>query len=124
MVVVLAVQILDMQGDAGILGERLEPFLKQLGIHLAEFRPADRHLPDQVGAVRDVERDTGQRLVHRDQRIAVAQDAGRSEEHTSELQSLMRPSYAVFCLKTQRFNAWEPRSPGTTCQSEWRCLAG
>src|SRR3546814_5522980 len=28
-----------------------------------------------------------------------ARDAGRSEEHTSELQSLMRISYAVFCLK-------------------------
>src|SRR3546814_9212287 len=27
--------------------------------------------------------------------------AGRSEEHTSELQSLMRSSYAVFCLKKQ-----------------------
>src|SRR3546814_10554486 len=26
----------------------------------------------------------------------------RSEEHTSELQSLMRSSYAVFCLKTKR----------------------
>src|SRR3546814_8359216 len=26
----------------------------------------------------------------------------RSEEHTSELQSLMRISYAVFCLKTQK----------------------
>src|SRR3546814_6262143 len=26
----------------------------------------------------------------------------RSEEHTSELQSLMRTSYAVFCLKTQK----------------------
>src|SRR3546814_9412900 len=26
-------------------------------------------------------------------------DSGRSEEHTSELQSLMRISYAVFCLK-------------------------
>src|SRR3546814_7762757 len=26
-------------------------------------------------------------------------DAGRSEEHTSELQSLMRISYAVFCMK-------------------------
>src|SRR3546814_9201837 len=26
-------------------------------------------------------------------------DDGRSEEHTSELQSLMRISYAVFCLK-------------------------
>src|SRR3546814_6943945 len=28
--------------------------------------------------------------------------AGRSEEHTSELQSLMRISYAVFCLKKQK----------------------
>src|SRR3546814_8711189 len=28
-------------------------------------------------------------------------DFGRSEEHTSELQSLMRLSYAVFCLKTK-----------------------
>src|SRR3546814_10538843 len=28
-----------------------------------------------------------------------ASGAGRSEEHTSELQSLMRISYAVFCLK-------------------------
>src|SRR3546814_1841824 len=28
--------------------------------------------------------------------------AGRSEEHTSELQSLMRISYAVFCLKKQQ----------------------
>src|SRR3546814_4841760 len=29
----------------------------------------------------------------------VASVPGRSEEHTSELQSLMRRSYAVFCLK-------------------------
>src|SRR3546814_3017270 len=28
----------------------------------------------------------------------------RSEEHTSELQSLMRISYAVFCLKTKNKN--------------------
>src|SRR3546814_2971487 len=36
--------------------------------------------------------------------IASAQDAApaeRSEEHTSELQSLMRIAYAVFCLKTK-----------------------
>src|SRR3546814_9713786 len=31
--------------------------------------------------------------------IAVIGSASRSEEHTSELQSLMRISYAVFCLK-------------------------
>src|SRR3546814_10819852 len=30
--------------------------------------------------------------------------AGRSEEHTSELQSLMRISYAVFCLKKKNIN--------------------
>src|SRR3546814_10179500 len=30
--------------------------------------------------------------------------AERSEEHTSELQSLMRISYAVFCLKTKKQN--------------------
>src|SRR3546814_8680360 len=30
------------------------------------------------------------------------QGAGRSEEHTSELQSLMRISYAVFCLKKKK----------------------
>src|SRR3546814_6079656 len=31
-----------------------------------------------------------------------ATDVARSEEHTSELQSLMRNSYAVFCLKKIR----------------------
>src|SRR3546814_5467374 len=31
--------------------------------------------------------------------ISIAFTATRSEEHTSELQSLMRISYAVFCLK-------------------------
>src|SRR3546814_4107523 len=32
-------------------------------------------------------------------RLTRAREALRSEEHTSELQSLMRISYAVFCLK-------------------------
>src|SRR3546814_10702044 len=31
--------------------------------------------------------------------------ASRSEEHTSELQSLMRISYAVFCLKNKKTNS-------------------
>src|SRR3546814_7954250 len=31
-----------------------------------------------------------------------ADDRARSEEHTSELQSLMRISYAVFCLKKKK----------------------
>src|SRR3546814_1721683 len=34
--------------------------------------------------------------------VAVAHGLHRSEEHTSELQSLMRISYAVFCLKQKK----------------------
>src|SRR3546814_9109974 len=36
--------------------------------------------------------------ITRDDLMAVARRFGRSEAHTSELQSLMRISYAVFCL--------------------------
>src|SRR3546814_6224525 len=44
---------------------------------------------------------------HDGARWALAERAGagrRSEEHTSELQSLMRISYAVFCLKQKTNN--------------------
>src|SRR3546814_10629939 len=43
----------------------------------------------------------------------------RSDEHTSELQSLMRTSYAVFCLQQQTPPHWEPsrcNSSDTTTQ--------
>src|SRR3546814_2961198 len=40
---------------------------------------------------------------------------GRSEEHTSELQSLMRISYAVFCLKKK--NTTIPRRTHHTTQN-------
>src|SRR3546814_2789897 len=35
-------------------------------------------------------------------RLPLVRDRDRSEEHTSELQSLMRISYAVFCLKKKK----------------------
>src|SRR3546814_4491893 len=41
----------------------------------------------------------------------VTESAARSEEHTSELQSLMRISYAVFCLKKKK-----PKNTTTTNQ--------
>src|SRR3546814_1808917 len=53
-----------------------------------------------------LEQDPGERLGGVLQRLGIGRTAGhgedqrqRSEEHTSELQSLMRISYAVFCLK-------------------------
>src|SRR3546814_4074154 len=36
--------------------------------------------------------------------VAPVEPIERSEEHTSELQSLMRISYAVFCLKNKKKN--------------------
>src|SRR3546814_3617354 len=38
----------------------------------------------------------------------------RSEEHTSELQSLMRIAYAVFCLKTKNSPFTRTKFPTTT----------
>src|SRR3546814_6750741 len=79
-------------------------------------------LVERMAAVAEVERDVvaggiAQRILRvrgngrafdhvvahgRDHRVGHRQHLGpRSEEHTSELQSLMRISYAVFCLKTK-----------------------
>src|SRR3546814_3768589 len=47
------------------------------------------------------------RLAQRDDQTRLlghGDEAVRSEEHTSELQSLMRISYAVFCLKKKKKN--------------------
>src|SRR3546814_7630341 len=60
----------------------------------AHARAADRGRADNGEGDRADALDRGvQRLHHR---------SGRSEEHTSELQSLMRISYAVFCLKKKK----------------------
>src|SRR3546814_13522801 len=44
-------------------------------------------------------RELGREASPRRRRMVLAEARLRSEEHTSELQSLMRNSYAVFCLK-------------------------
>src|SRR3546814_3470298 len=43
---------------------------------------------------------------------------GRSEEHTSELQSLMRISYAVFCLKKKKTTRFSECSTNTETNSQ------
>src|SRR3546814_1142307 len=53
-----------------------------------------RRAAPHVGSARRRHRDVGGR-----KRRRVVEPVPRSEEHTSELQSLMRISYAVFCLK-------------------------
>src|SRR3546814_3983259 len=56
---------------------------------------------DQMGVLAQramVKEESAVRLYERS-RKAAEQDMERSEEHTSELQSLMRISYAVFCFQ-------------------------
>src|SRR3546814_8233090 len=77
--------------------------LAHLAQHVAQVDHAD--LP--AAHAGKVERHIG-RFFHFDLHLALGQMAipeplaERSEEHTSELQSLMRISYAVFCLKKKK----------------------
>src|SRR3546814_5614381 len=101
----------DLQLDvAGVTAELAEAFAQVFDLVLRErqaeacvgfLQPGERDALDPA-ARGDAEQRAGfvvrgqQRLRHR-----VVQQLRRSEEHTSELQSLMRISYAVFCLKKQ-----------------------
>src|SRR3546814_4107193 len=79
----------DSLGQLGRLGRRrLHPGLRQDDAELVAAEAADH-----VGGPRVAQQDLADPLEH-----------GRSEEHTSELQSLMRISYAVFCLKKKTKN--------------------
>src|SRR3546814_3689247 len=61
--------------------------------------------PHQGGREREIK--SFHRFLPRHRDLCTYHDEGereRSEEHTSELQSLMRISYAVFCLKKKKKN--------------------
>src|SRR3546814_13773746 len=67
----------------------------------------DRRFEDQVGDAGGVVLADRMAAIDHDldvQAVALEQQI-RSEEHTSELQSLMRISYAVFCLKKKNTKA-------------------
>src|SRR3546814_6724811 len=86
---------------------------QRLGHHVAvrmgaRLVDADRALRGQLLHVAVVLRQLGQLL------LVPQVDAARSEEHTSELQSLMRISYAVFCLKKKTNTHQQSRSDNQT----------
>src|SRR3546814_6985075 len=63
-------------------------------------RKAGKNLDVAVGyPFRSLGGTTSPLVIHNLDRVYQDSDLARSEEHTSELQSLMRISYAVFCLQ-------------------------
>src|SRR3546814_10745206 len=70
-----------VQLSAEVFGQRVT-----LKVHNAPF----------LEAIRSIEKQSGYTFFYK------MKDIDRSEEHTSELQSLMRISYAVFCLKKKK----------------------
>src|SRR3546814_5896906 len=79
---------LDRIGAVAMIGvEIVEPHGGLAHQHLTGAGLAERHFApvDDLGAA-----------------LRLDKGLGRSEEHTSELQSLMRISYAVFCLKKKK----------------------
>src|SRR3546814_7141762 len=70
------------------------PLAGSAGVMRGMTRCADRKEANMTN--RTARQDPHHRITDR---ILAELEQGRSEEHTSELQSLMRISYAVFCLK-------------------------
>src|SRR3546814_1775473 len=94
--------VVDGRGDQHLDDRRLRPAIlfrvEKGAVHIVERRREDD--PRLVMLARFGEagelRQLRQRDIHTE---GAAARLERSEEHTSELQSLMRISYAVFCLK-------------------------
>src|SRR3546814_5890917 len=86
-------------------GQRIHAVVHQLLDHLDRLGVAPMRLGHRVQPHRGGI-DVGHPLYpHRARFLVEMLDAAaRSEEHTSELQSLMRTSYAVFCLKKKITN--------------------
>src|SRR3546814_3880075 len=91
----------ELAQHCGVLPRDLSPLIKRTtGVTLRRYIARERL--NRVKALLD------------DRKLMVKQVAYRSEEHTSELQSLMRISYAVFCLKTKKEKVSINKSTTTT----------
>src|SRR3546814_9269435 len=87
-----------VQVGLALVVDRLPPLRRQpAGVVLAPARLLAGHV-DAAKQGEDDPREDKAVVAH----LRQGENAPRSEEHTSELQSLMRISYAVFCLKQKK----------------------
>src|SRR3546814_8278022 len=81
----------------------LFPYTTLFRSHAQQIHQASQHTTSHAAKFQDQNHQHSHK--HRramTKRQTKKQDMNRSEEHTSELQSLMRSSYAVFCLKKKK----------------------
>src|SRR3546814_2719257 len=83
-----------------------------VGLPQISEEQAHRRIQQAVKGQQRARRQSDERIRHVARMVRSARskmpDTDRSEEHTSELQSLMRISYAVFCLKKKILEATTP----------------
>src|SRR3546814_4201678 len=90
-------------------GDRASTMLVEDLGHLVSVTEIAERLPTEV-ALRDAAVHAGRILALLHARMPNhVEEVSRSEEHTSELQSLMRISYAVFCLKKTKYKRTNKR---------------
>src|SRR3546814_10626662 len=89
----------DLEIYASANGVAARPHQVVAGDHVSNIAVRRLRLDRKARRHRITERSRHGRLPFDPVVIAIGADERRSEEHTSELQSLMRISYAVFCLK-------------------------
>src|SRR3546814_3925253 len=96
----------DRQQHQHRAGERIEEELEgRVDAPPAAPDADDEEHRNQHALEEDIEDHQVERAEHADhQRLEHEEGDNRSEEHTSELQSLMRNSYAGFCLKKKKKN--------------------
>src|SRR3546814_10632744 len=86
----------------GTEGHHVDHVLRTL-VHQRALAPRERHFLHVV--LDEVLADLGADRLEQVAKVREDRVVARSEEHTSELQSLMRISYAVFCLKHKKIKS-------------------
>src|SRR3546814_9986946 len=121
---------MQMQADVGLLGIDVRPLqacrAKAIDDRVLEFQSREMRVGDTRRATGDFDRETAagrehvrpldglRRLVDR---LCIA-ELERSDEHTCELQSLMRISYAGLCFeKKRKLNPFTSHLPLFSCSS-------
>ncbi len=124
----------DVQRDHRVERQRAEELLEQFGVHVADLGAFEIDVPGQERAAGDVDRGLGQRLIHRDQRVAEPADAalvaerlgeGRAEDDADVLGGVVEVDMQVALGADRQVEQAVPGAARSACdrgsRCRWRC---